>query len=803
MISAKRTFSRFVLVSFALLAGFAPAAHAITADATIQVLDQLDVFSSQSLKRSTESPINLVDLNSVGTAALKSCQNGRLGLTCLDGQSIRNWKVPKTQPVVPPTPAADPGRILFSCEDDALALDVKNGACTSMTTDVKGSVWISGRKSSTSHNLIQLTRKVGVSCTSSEGTPLSGKIKGVTYSGTDAAEYCFVTRRSGRPLLLDISAFDAELATRYRGPGILGVESRKTVVFFPNDGSPVVEVGSGKNDWSLAGGEQVLSAALLQRELAGPAPTTVYTYGLITTSTGRVMWKNMAETLTPAVQIANVNSTVAALSTDTTTGVVSYPRGLSCEAGTTSNFFEIRASDTTGRLFFSNRNFCKLFAATPTYSGANMLTLIGNEIVPMAATYKPEGLSVSPGIAVDLAKCSALGCDYIKDGSDQGTNNNFAAASMLNVTLAPNSPAGLIVFQIKNIPDCREISSPDCVAGTVVDVPGKGKYLNVAPMLPQQIKDLFDTSGKKPLGLPPLLISPRYHAQALNGYVFDALFGVTDPNVVFRKSFTAQFDVGDSNLNGQKLGCGVFQKDPSGNPAPLPFQQWDIVTVVSERFTNVGGPRNVVLDQPDDPSTAAVDAYAGEHVDMLANKGCFNPTSGAGTRWSMYAFNLQLAESTETDINGALKYTYAAPRRYLGNLLKSLYTDLGDAQTRLACANVDAVANLPFDPGAAAPLSGSVCSTLAANWAGTQDKLFKCIDAATDPKVSQLDQNCGAFNAQFPSYQAYVQGLSPTGADPANRVGEISSRLDVIWHVYNDHFFQAPLKQEGAALNPY
>jgi hypothetical protein len=205
-----------------------------------------------------------------------------------------------------------------------------------------------------------------------------------------------------------------------------------------------------------------------------------------------------------------------------------------------------------------------------------------------------------------------------------------------------------------------------------------------------------------------------------------------------------------------------------------------------------------VLDDLGSATTSSDDLY-GEHVDMLANKGCFNPTSGAGTRWSMYAFNLQLAQ----DSTPGSGYTYDAPRLYLGNLLKSLYTDLGDAQTRLACANVDAVANLPFDSSAAAPLSSSVCSTLAANWVGTQDKLFKCIDAATDPKVSQLDQNCGAFNAQFPSYQAYVQGLSPTGADPANRVGEISSRLDVIWHVYNDHFFKAPLTQSGPALLPY
>lgn len=781
---------RFTLAIFVALAGLAPAAHAITADTTIQVLDQLDVFSSATLKRSTDSPVSLIDLNSVGSTALKACQNGRNGLTCLDGQRVRNWKVPKA---LPATPAADAGRILFSCEDDALGLDVKNGACTSLTTDVKGSVWIAGRKSSTSHSLIQLTRKAGASCTSTEGSPLAGKIRNVAYTGTDAADYCFAVRRTGRPLLLDISAFDAELAARYRGPGILGVESRKTVVFFPSDGSPVVEVGAGKNDWSLNGGEQVLSAALLQREVAAVPPatvSTVYTYGLITTSTGRVLWKNMADLVTRAKLIANVNATVAAVTTDTATGVVSYPRGSSaCETGSTANFFEIRASDTTGRLFIGNRNYCKLFAATPSYSsGASIDTLIGNEVVPTAATFKLEGISVSPGIAVDLTKCAGdVGCAYIKDSTGLGGDaNTVAAASMLNVTLAPNSPTGLIVFQIKNIPDCRDLTiaeAPDCAAPGVLVTSTKGTYLNVTPMLPQQIKDLFDGSGKKPFGLPPMLISPRYHAQAQNGHQFDALLGVTDPDVVFRKTFTAQFDVGDPNLTGQSLGCGVFSKDGQGNLTGQAFQLWDIATVVSERFTSVGGPNNVVVDSPTNP------AVVGEHVDMLANKDCFNPTKGAGTRWSMYSFNLQLAD------DGTPNYSYATPRLYLGNLLKSLYIDLGDMQRRVVCANVDAVGNLPFNPAAAPPLSGSACTTLEANWDGTRDKLFKCIDAATDPKVSQLDQNCGAFDAQFPAYRNYALGLTPTGADPANRVGEISSRLDVIGHVFYDHFVNAPLSQ--------
>lgn len=52
--------------------------------------------------------------------------------------------------------------------------------------------------------------------------------------------------------------------------------------------------------------------------------------------------------------------------------------------------------------------------------------------------------------------------------------------------------------------------------------------------------------------------------------LFDALFGVTEPDVLLRKSFTAQFVVGDANLVGAKLDRGLFQQDVQGNPAPLP-----------------------------------------------------------------------------------------------------------------------------------------------------------------------------------------------------------------------------------------
>lgn len=307
------------------------------------------------------------------------------------------------------------------------------------------------------------------------------------------------------------------------------------------------------------------------------------------------------------------------------------------------------------------------FGTSPDNVVNSILTLDPEQPNATFPTLKVEGISVSPGIAVDLAKCGTLGCDYIRDGQDGpgADQNTYAAARMIDVTLAPNSPAGLIVFQIRNIPDCRYLTTdvaPECTAETVVET-SKGKYLNVTPLLPQQIKDLFDSSGKKPLGLPPMYISPRYRAQSTtNGNYFEALFGVADPKVTFRKTFTAQFDVGDDNLAGKKSGCGAFSKDSHGWLTGQAFQDWDIVTVVSERFSSVGGPRNVVPDIPDDPNTMTDESYAAKHVDMLGNKDCFNPTCSAGTRWSMYSFNPQLAEDR------AAGFSYAEPRKYLGNL---------------------------------------------------------------------------------------------------------------------------------------
>ncbi len=780
-----------VTCAAALITGFASIAHAVTSDVTVQVLDQFDTFSSLKAKRSSTTPVVFEDLNSTGATGFRSCQNGRNGLTCLDGQLARQFRLPK---VLPATPASDPGRVLFSCLDDAMELD-RTAGCQALTVDVGGDVWIAAKKRN-SYNLLELRRnRTGGICPDA-GTPLAGKVNKQTLTDTDSAFYCAYTRRTNRGLMADISAFDGELSARWAGGrGIIAVEGGKAVVFFPSDGSGVQVLGDGKSAWSLSGNEALLTATLLQREVVNASPpSTVYTYAIATSTTGRVLWRNAAATVA-ARQVADLNALgteAAAPTVNVATGIVSFPRGDLCEAGSVVNTFDVRASDTTGRLYMSNRNYCKTLITSPVFAGADIASGTGNEKYSTSATFKPEGISVSPGIAVDLTECATTdGCSFLPDSTDPEGENTYAAARMTQVMLAPNSPANMTVFQIRNIPDCRYLTAavaPACDTdgnGTIETADGvwkdgaRGRYLNLTPLLPQQVKDLFDTSGVAPTGLPPLYVSPRYRAQDEQGFFFEALFGVADPNVQFRGEFTLDLDIGDDNLAGDKLGCGMFDKTPGTVPEPDVFNAWDILTVVSERFANVGGPNDDVI---------GADA---DHVDMLSNKDCFNPTAGAGTRWSMYSYNLELADPAGAEL------TQADAVIYLGEMVKELFLDLRAVQDRLVCENRDEIGNTGTLPPSA-PLSGSACAPnggLTAAWNNTFDKAVKCIDATYNPKSSALDQNCQSFDSQWDPYYTYVQSLSPTGVDPANRVGELKSRLDVIRHVFYDQFKGAAAAQ--------
>ena len=160
---------------------------------------------------------------------------------------------------------------------------------------------------------------------------------------------------------------------------------------------------------------------------------------------------------------------------------------------------------------------------------------------------------------------------------------------------------------------------------------------------------------------------------------------------------------------------------------------------------------------------------------MLVNTFCVNPTAGAGVRWSLYAYGLMLADTSDDAF---------------ATLVSTLYDDLERARTKTACTN------FPEDGNASQPLSPSLCSGLAADWANGRDKLNKCIAAARQPKTSAADQNCQSFLSQISGYRSrlatadiYWNNPLPTEIpDKANRAGELKARTDVILHIFNDQF---------------
>jgi hypothetical protein len=127
------------------------------------------------------------------------------------------------------------------------------------------------------------------------------------------------------------------------------------------------------------------------------------------------------------------------------------------------------------------------------------------------------------------------------------------------------------------------------------------------------------------------------------------------------------------------------------------------------------------------------------------------------------------------------------------HLVTSLADGLGETQDKFVCYNVDAGTG-------GAPLSSSSCSTLQSAWLNTRDKLDKCVDASTHPKTSAGAQNCQSFEMQFASYVSTLKSQPRQGSDPANRIGELIARTDVLWHVYKTHF--VPSVPDGGFLDP-
>lgn len=762
---------RSIFGIFARTAVFACASltGATTFGQAVQVLDSVDAFGKNSPTSSTVLEMAFRDSSrtepfqsvNVGAAALLACQRGAdQGLYCVDGATVRVW--PDTKQV--PYPQSVPDLKLFSCTDRDLGFDSrKPNPCTSLTVDLTGALWVAGRKAN-SHSLVKIVEKSRLASTTScsaTGSIASGWVE-LDRIDLNAPVYCAREWAPGRPVLLDINPIDGEIVAGFTGwPSVLGLEERKTVVLFPDvitasEGPAMrpIEFASGKTGWNLIGNEQLLGASLLQ--FGEPKKN----YVLVTTTTGRVLAKEADPT------------------TGVGTGAAFRVFQFVPSTGTGEQHYAIRVSSQSGRVYVSDR-FRKEVAAlkvtldlTTCDAGAKFCLEPAREgpaqtpvVLSTGADTSPDGISVAPGIGIDLRDCgfdefgNPKACPIVGDGNA----NNYSAAELKGVRLVNPNNNGMTVFQVKGIPDCRWWPThPECDGMNV----GPGDYLDLSNLLPEEVV-LQVLKVLKTDFLPPLLVSPEYRGQNRNrdnqlsadttyAPTIDLFFGITEPNVQFRDTFSASFDIAD--LAGREWGCSAgvqVVKDANGNPT-LPDVEWDVVTTISEKYATVGGPTGRVEDLSETQKK--------EHVDMLVNTGCVNPTQVSGGRWSLYAYNLEVVPKGDS--------VYAI-------LMRSLYGDLFNAQNFTACDNIDGQAMAPI----------SSCTDLNTRWRSAYEKLDRCIIGSTYPRQSEAVNNCQSFLSQLSQYESALNSVPVVPAnDPANRIGELKVRARVIRYVFESHF---------------
>lgn len=678
-----------------------------------------------------------------------ACQlTGRGGLACLDGREVRYW----------PNAAKSPetSEPLFSCEDPLLGLDTKRGAqtCSGLAVDLSGAVWVSGKKPNNSYSLIKALPAIpppegsGEAATCPAGSTLLG-----------LGKYCRVNSEfaSGRPLLQEITPVDGDLGDEFKyKKGVAGVELRSSIVYFTDPKSSPKVIASGKSTLGLNGNEQVLSAALLRPQ----SGKFVFVY---VTSTGRVLAINDDEkSWAQLFEMRPLGSTAAPPAT--------------CPV-TSGEDFAIATSSKSGRVYVSDRRYCRIVALEERPGTNPYGFVLDNVTEPDMSTsdpddrkdltlstggLNPDSVSVAPGIVLNLADCFGE-CDYVKNA------DGASAATLRFVKLQNTGKTNMTVFQITGIPDCRYLPTTDLRCkdkGSVVNPtdPVALRKLDVTKLLPKEVTDLF-AAGE----LPPMLITERYRGQA-PAYEFDAFFGLPEPGLEFRDVFEGEFAV--NLLADNSLGCS----DPvPGTTRPLEaLLRWDVTTTVSERFVTYGN---------EDVG----------HQDTIVNSGC-GSTKVSGSRWSLYAYNLEMNPDTISYI-GETRYLNTADDAVFAKLVDQLYDDLGDVQSHQVCG-------VPPE-GDVAPVTGAVCGTLAASWANGRDKLTKCIGASTQPKQSSGDQNCTAFRSQLTNYRSTIEAIPPAvpGRDLANRIGELKARARIVEYLFVYRFLPS-IPLQGFCENP-
>lgn len=778
----------FSAATIALLASLGGDARAET-QVIQQVLDRVTVFNlgtalEMKFDAADQRPPDFFNFDLVESSGLGSCQlNGSRGLYCLDGRDVRRWQDPAD---------GGPGLVEFSCANPALQLDARRGnPCSAIAVAQNGDLWISGRRSN-AYQLIKLVRKdADGHC--SEGSTLS-PTNGVP------AHYCFQQYASGRPLLNKLVVVEGEEAEKFDpgtgvpSGGVLGLDVRNAVTYFgPSPDAMPVDLVAGKTDWGLGNKEALLDLALLQVANGSSTGDQTDNYLLAISSTGRVLARQ-----TDQVAAA---TTIEAFDVPAERTAPTAPPPAQCD--TSGQRYGIAASTKSGRVYVTDRNYCQVLAlqpAGPPFMGLvnvpddnsslgadlTLATAYDNPDpsapVSDSGTYPPDGATVAPGIVINLTECVGS-CTLIADEA------NEAAASLFAVEL--NSPESrMVLYQVRNIPDCRYVpTDPDCIGkDAVFTPPGKPavaaeQYLDVARLLPPDVTSQFPSIDTPPPGLPPLLISPQYRGQSstTKNYRFGAIFAIPEPGVVFKNVFELEFDI--EKLADSELGCRLGY----GPQTPLAdLLRWDVATWVSERFIAPGGPYGLATQYESAPGTMAPNKY--RYVDTIINTGCRNPLKSKGTGFSMIAYDLEIAHNPilggddQDDI--------------FARLVDKLFQDLKLAQTELTCPG-------GVDTATSDPLSDSVCSSLGSTLLNAEDKLAKCIAATQQPKTSAVDQNCQAFETQFSAYRSQLAAIGPASAtlDPANRIGGLKARSETLWHVYVERFLPS-VPQGGFSPSP-
>lgn len=746
--------ARMAIVVIAITGG----ANAWSQNTVVQTLDSVLVHSQTDvLEMPFDDPMRSADffVTGISGANFRACKRTAIaGLFCLDGSIVV-----RTPNIANPLNTFG----IIDCGDPALDLATNKGnPCTAMTVDSASNVFLGTKTKGKTHGLVKAMPNPGGGGCPPGTTPLQGNT------------YCAEELATGRPLLVDLTSIDGDTGASFvLGPGILGLEERKTAVYFPVGGAPIV-IASGKNDWALAGNEQLTSITAVQVNDSGGNPVS---HVLATSTNGRVLARR-ADGSGSATVVFDIPANRP-------------PANGACPVSDSE--YGIRSSTKSGLIYVTDRAFCQASALVANADASGQITSleyaienVNDDLVLSTGSHAPISPTVAPGISIDLDDCVGS-CVLVADA--QGA----PAATLSNVQLA-SLESGLTLFQVKNIPDCRwdpatceallGVPAGGLIAAGVIADPaepaGAGKpeaqLLNMTKLLPMEITDLFVMSG----GLPDMWLARQYRGQRLNNYTFEAFFGVTEDNVVFRETFEGEFNV--QALAGFELGCELglpaesplFTVDPGGPNEELGTLEWDVIATVSERFPTLA--TGIVLP----------------FIATMTNSTC-GTSKSIDVRWSLKPYNLEVTPCTYNgnpadvwDSDGScpldpLDPEAGADDAVFAKLLLSLFDDFKLALDQTACINIDGNVG-------GAPLTASRCSALQADWTNAKDKLDKCWSATQQPKQSSGNQNCSAFVSQLNNLRNTLNAATVNGSDVANRVGELKARLRVVTHVHDERF---------------